>query len=239
MAFPRRLLAEHEDLVLDLRPHWVALVWPVAQGVALAIVTVLAVVYTADLGRPWHWVPWAAFVAGVVLILATFVRGLVAWLTSHFVVTSDRVIHREGWFAKRSMEMPLERINDVKFNQSVFERMVGAGDLVIESGGEFGQNRFTDIRKPEDVQKTIYEMSERNNLRMANPQAPPAQAPQERPTESFEDAYRTTETVDADAVRPPSSVEQLERLADLRDRGVINEAEFQEEKARILREQPG
>lgn len=26
MAFPKRLLADHERLVLDLRPHWVALV---------------------------------------------------------------------------------------------------------------------------------------------------------------------------------------------------------------------
>lgn len=222
MPFPRRLLAEHEDLVLDLRPHWIALVWPVAAGIVIAVGTVLAANKTP---ASWpDWVVTAELIVGAALLVAYTARPIVGWLTSHFVVTSDRVIHREGWLARRSMEMPLERINDVKFKQSVFERIIGAGDLVIESGGEYGQNRFTDIRHPEEVQKTIFEMGERNQA----PRAPM------RPTEPVHDAYRTTEDLTADALRAPNSVEQLERLADLRDRGIINEAEFQEEKARIL-----
>ncbi len=86
----------------------------------------------------------------------------VAWATSHFVVTTDRVIHRAGFIAKHSMEIPVEKISDVKFRQTVFERMIGAGDLILESAGEFGQETFGDIRKPEEVQKTIYEMAEAN-----------------------------------------------------------------------------
>ena len=78
--------------------------------------------------------------------------------------------------------MPLERINDVKFKQSVFERIVGAGDLTIESGGEYGQNRFTDIRKPEEVQKTIFEQSEKNQARPAAATAAPARPTRSRPT---------------------------------------------------------
>ncbi len=226
MAFPRRLLADHEQLVLDMRPHWIALVWPAAQAIVIIIGFGVVWRYTPD---TWpEWVYLAELGLALFLLLAYPVRHLIAWLTSHFVVTSDRVIHREGWFAKKSMEMPLERINDVRFKQSVFERIVGAGDLVIESGGEFGQNRFTDIRKPEDVQKTIYEMSEKNQARPGAPATPT------RPTDRFEADYRTTETVE----RPPSVTEQLERLADLRERGVINEAEFQEAKERVLDDAP-
>ncbi len=231
MPFPRRLLSEREDLVLDLRPHWIALVWPIAAGIVIAVGTVLAANRTP---RSWpDWVVIAELIVGVALLIAYSVRPIVGWLTSHFVVTSDRVIHREGWLARRSMEMPLERINDVKFKQSVFERLIGAGDLVIESGGEYGQNRFTDIRRPEHVQKTIFEVSEANQARMTSPPPPM------RPTEPALDAYRTTEDVSTGDVRAPKSVEQLERLADLRDRGIINEAEFQEEKARILGDERG
>ena len=50
------------------------------------------------------------------------------------------------------VEIPLERVNTMHFNQSVFERITGSGDLVIESGGEDGQQRFTDIRRPDQVQ---------------------------------------------------------------------------------------
>jgi uncharacterized membrane protein YdbT with pleckstrin-like domain len=220
------LLADHEQLVLDLRPHWIALVWPAAQAIVIIIGFGVVWRYTPDTWPEWVYLAELGLV--LLLLLAYPVRRLVAWLTSHFVVTSDRVIQREGWFAKKSMEMPLERINDVRFKQSVFERIVGAGDLVIESGGEFGQNRFTDIRKPEDVQKTIYEMSEKNQAR------PVAAAAPTRPTDRFEADYRTTETVE----RPPSVTEQLERLADLRERGVINEAEFQEAKERVLGDAP-
>jgi hypothetical protein len=91
----------------------------------------------------------------------------------------------------------------------VFERMVGAGDLVIESAGEFGQNRFTDIRKPEEIQKLIYEMSEENQNRMARGGAQ-----------------------SADASDDP--LDQIEQLARLRAEGHISEEEFETQKRRLL-----
>jgi uncharacterized membrane protein YdbT with pleckstrin-like domain len=205
MGFPTRLLAAHERMVLDIRPHWVALVAPV-----LATVVLLAgeiAVFTAF--DPSRWVGLAVAALGLILFLTFPVRWFLGWATSHFVVTTDRVIHRSGWLAKSSMEIPLERINDVKFRQSVFERMVGAGDLVIESAGEFGQNRFTDIRKPEEIQKLIYEMSEENQNRMARGGAPPA-----------------------DASDDP--LDQIEQLARLRAEGHITEEEFETQKRRLL-----
>jgi uncharacterized membrane protein YdbT with pleckstrin-like domain len=136
------------------------------------------------------------------------VRDTVRFLTSHFVVTSDRVIHRQGWIAKSSMEIPLEAVNDVRFQQGVFERVIGAGDLIIESAGERGRQVFEDIREPEHVQKTIYEQGERNQLRMYHGRSAGASA--------------------------PSATTELERLADLRARGVLTEEEFQAQKRRIL-----
>jgi uncharacterized membrane protein YdbT with pleckstrin-like domain len=205
MGFPKRLLADHERLVLDLRPHWIALAGPVFLTVAIVVGVILAFVYFPD---DWpSWTRWAALVAGALLFLAFAVRGFLSWVTSHFVVTSDRLIHRSGWLAKQSMEMPLERVNDVSFHQTVFERIVGAGDLVIESGGEYGQNFFRDIRKPEEVQKTIYEMSEENQNRMMSQGA-------ERGEES--------------------TLDQIDRLAAMREKGTISEEEYETQKRRLL-----
>jgi uncharacterized membrane protein YdbT with pleckstrin-like domain len=167
MPFPRRLLSEGEELIMDLRPHWIALAMPVAETVLIVVAVILGLVYAPD---SWPTAVSGALVAlGVVLFLIHPLRLIVAWATSHFVVTSDRVIHRSGWFAKQSMEIPLEKISDVKFHQSVFERMIGAGDLTLESAGEFGQEVFGDVRKPEHVQKAIYEMAEANQRRMVTP----------------------------------------------------------------------
>jgi uncharacterized membrane protein YdbT with pleckstrin-like domain len=203
MTFPRRLLTEGEELVLDLRPHWIALVWPLTE-IALDVAGVaLILVYMPD--RWPTWVRWLVVGVGAALIVVSALPKMVAWATSHFVVTTDRVVHRSGWFAKRSMEIPLENISDVRFSQGVFERLIGAGDLVLESAGEFGQETFTNIRRPEVVPKTIYEMNEANLRRM--------QAP---------------------APRPASVADELAKLDRLRDEGVISDEEFESQKARLL-----
>jgi uncharacterized membrane protein YdbT with pleckstrin-like domain len=210
VGFPKRLLADHERMVLDLRPHWIALVGPVL----IAVLILAAEVLLFALFDPPAFVRWVAIIAGIVLFIAFPIRSFLSWVTAHFVVTSDRVIHRAGWLAKRSMETPLERINDVTFSQTVLERVVGAGSLRIQSGGEYGQNYFRDIRDPEHVQKVIYETSEENQARM----------------ERAAEGGGPTETMAAGG----SPLDEIERLASLKDRGVISDEEFEVQKRRLL-----
>jgi hypothetical protein len=112
------------------------------------------------------------------------------------------------------MEIPLEAINDIRFQQSLFERMVGAGDLVIQSASEFGRNVFANVRNPEHVQRTIYEQGERNKERM----------------------YQSRPSGPSPSPASPSVTTELERLAELRNKGVLTESEFQNQKKRILGE---
>lgn len=202
MAFPRRLLVEGEELVIDLRPHWIALVMP-AIATVITFVAMLLLYRAFDVGI----LDIVVGIAGTLFLLAYPVRRLVDWLTSHFVVTSDRIVHRRGFIAKYSMEVPLEAINDVRFEQGIVDRVIGAGTLVVQSASEAGRQVFDHIRSPEDVQKTIYHQGERNQQRML------------------------TGTGRRGA---PSTASELERLADLRARGVLTDEEFQAQKRRIL-----
>jgi uncharacterized membrane protein YdbT with pleckstrin-like domain len=209
MPFPRRLLIEGEELVLDLRPHWIALVWPSVVTLLCIVGFGLAFAYAPDDGTGRSVVIWGAFVIALVVFVWFALRRFIAWATSNFAVTTDRVIHREGFIAKRSMEIPLEAINDVRFQQGILERIVGAGDLVIQSASEYGRNVFANIRNPEYVQKTVYHQGELNKQRMY--QGGRASAPQ-----------------------APSVTSELQRLAELRDKGILTEAEFQNQKKKIL-----
>ncbi|HLB39468.1 MAG TPA: PH domain-containing protein [Actinomycetota bacterium] len=213
MTFPKRLLIPNEELILDLRPHPVALALPVLVVVA-ELAAAIWLTLTFDFSS-WIW--WAAV---VVIFVVYPLRRLIWWLTSNFAVTTDRVIHREGFIAKRSMEIPLEAINDVRFDQGIWDRMVGAGTLRISSASEFGTNTFTHIRHPEEVQKTIYHQGELNKKRMylgeSAAVAPAAPAAPASPPGA------------------PSATSELERLAKLRDDGVLTEQEFQTQKAKIL-----
>jgi|RhiMetdeSRZDD1v2_1073273.scaffolds.fasta_scaffold01171_18 uncharacterized membrane protein YdbT with pleckstrin-like domain len=230
MPFPRKLLVPNEELVLELRPHWIALVMPAIVTILVVVGYGLAISYAPDDGSGRSVVVWGATAAALFLLIFFPVRKFIAWATSWFVVTSDRVIHREGWIAKRSMEIPLEAINDVRFHQGVFERMIGAGDLIISSASEFGREVFGDIRNPEEVQRTIYHQGELNQQRMY-------QGRDERPQRQGQQASAaSTPPGSAPATPPaaPSTTGELERLAELRDRGVLTEAEFQIQKKKIL-----
>jgi uncharacterized membrane protein YdbT with pleckstrin-like domain len=211
VTFPRRLLIEGEELVLDLRPHWIALVRAIFVAVLVAAAWILLLPRLSD-GGSGDVLRWIILGVGVILLIWYALRDVVEWLTSNFVVTTDRVIHREGFIAKRSMEVPLEAINDVRFQQGVFERIIGAGTLVIHSASEAGRQEFADVRDPEMVQKTIYHQGELNQQRMRGSAPVVPQA--------------------------PSMTTELQRLADLRERGVLTEDEFQEQKARILGRRP-
>jgi uncharacterized membrane protein YdbT with pleckstrin-like domain len=201
VAFPPKLLNEGEEIVLDLHPHW----WFFAGPVLAVVVTLVGAAAISVLNLPdWLWYGVTALLAVNLLWL---LARLAKWVTTNFVVTTDRLIYRSGVLAKQGKEIPLERLNDISFNQGIFERMLGAGDLLIESGGERGQQAFTDIKRPAFVQNEIYRQIEENQRRSLGGVAPKAEL---------------------------SVPEQLEKLDDLRRRGVLTQAEFDAKKAQLL-----
>ena len=227
--FPRKLLIPGEEIVLELRPHPVALALP---ALSLVAATAFAAWVASKTDGVVVWVVWAAWLA---VVLGFVVPRAIAWWTSIFVVSSDRVISREGFIAKRSMEIPLEQVNDVRFEQGIFDRIVGAGTLLIQSASTTGTNAFDDIRDPEEVQRTIFHQGELNQQRSsgrAPASAPAADAPMRPDGSSAGSAAGGSPTPSSPA--SPSVTTELERLADLRAKGVLTEDEFQAQKARIL-----
>jgi uncharacterized membrane protein YdbT with pleckstrin-like domain len=203
VAFPRKLLNDGEELVLDLKPHWWSFAGPATMLVgAVVVLLVVGATLSGDLEQ------YLILVAAGVTVgaLVWFVKRYLQWSTTSFVVTSDRLIYRHGVIAKRGIEIPLERVNTVFFDQSIWERMIGAGDLVIESGGTGGQQTFSDIRHPEQVQKEIHRQMEANNDRMYHGRGG----------------------------HQLSIPEQIDRLDDLRRRGVLTDAEFDAQKTKLL-----
>lgn len=202
MPFPRRLLNDFETVRLDLHPHW----WYITPPFSAFAVTVALMIYALTLGDS-SGAKAVKIIAVILLVIAGMwaLSRYVRWYTTYFVVTSDRVIFRQGVLRKVGVQIPLERVNNVNFSQTIFERMLGAGDLLIESGGEDGAQRFTDIKHPDEVTNEIHAAMEDNDRTSRGYSAPQA-----------------------------DYVDQLERLEAMRDRGSISEDEFQEQKRRLL-----
>ena len=216
MPYPQDVLHANEELVLDLHPHW----WYLASSlVGLAAAVVVGI---AALALEW---PDAVRLLMAVLVVGTliwFVERYIRWISTHFVLTSDRVIYRSGVIAKEGIEIPLERINTIFFRQRIFERMLGLGDLEIESASKEGSQRFDDIRRPDEVQNEIYQQMEANEIKKAD-----------RISGGINTAHA------AAAAAPPSPPqqtvpEQIEHLARLRDQGALTDEEFQAKKSELL-----
>ena len=203
MPFSRRLLNENEELVLDLHPHWVYFVKSALLFVAAVVVGVLILA--------WDGAPDVLGIgSGALILLAVIWMGwtYTKWVTTNFVITTDRLIYRHGVLSKHGIEIPLERVNTVFFSQSIFERMVGSGDLVIESAGEMGRQNFSNVRKPSAVQNEIHKQMEANENRKFDRLNPPQAA--------------------------ASIPAQIAQLDDLRQRGTISQAEFDQKKQELL-----
>lgn len=151
---PKDTLNQNEDLILDIHPHW----WYFASSVGILIPIVIAEVFIASKidGGFWNFLPKVS--AGVLALAVLWVGWkFLLWRSTHFAVTSYRVIYLSGFFSKQGIEIPIERVNNVNFKQSIIERILGAGDLLIESGGQDGQQRFSDIQRPQIVKKMLLE----------------------------------------------------------------------------------
>jgi uncharacterized membrane protein YdbT with pleckstrin-like domain len=170
MGYPRKLLNPDEDIVFDLHPHWKNLFVPTLLAPVTVFVTAFAAgkIPKGDLqGKLRFAVALLGIVVFVWLVVAPYVR----WYTTHFVLTTRRVIMREGLVARKGRDIPIFRINDVTFEHSMVERLFGCGSLVVESAGERGQVTLTDIPHVEDVQRQIYTLMDADDARRR--QAPP------------------------------------------------------------------
>ena len=162
MPYPKKLLNDYETVALDLHPHW----WSFSEPAAALVGSVIFGIVVrwkldGDTEKYLSWLAIALILGCAVWLVVRYLK----WSTTNFVITSDRIIFRSGIIAKSGIEIPLERVNNVLFSQSIFERILGAGDLLIESGGEDGQQRFTDVRHPERVQNLIHSQMESNENR--------------------------------------------------------------------------
>lgn len=205
MRYPTRLLTDGEEILRQFRPHWKVLLPALGWAMLLAALAGLA---TAVLTFDWVW--WSAGLA-IVIWVGLSVRSLVDWYATNYVLTNERIVVRRGLIARSGTEIPLENITNVLFSQRVIERILGYGDVTIESAGSQGQSRLDDIPDPEAFQSEVYRARELRSLH-----------------------FRPTGQGEARDV-----VQQLEALADLRERGHLTDDEFAAKKRRLLGELPG
>ena len=259
MPISSRLLDDGEEVVVDLRPHWVFLLGPaVLTAVALAVAIAVVVRF------PKAPVAVAGVLAVMVAIPVIWLAGrIVRWLGISLVVTTNRLIYRRGVFGRDLVQLRLQRIAEVHCTQTFAERLIGSGRLVVELVGDEPM-AIEDVRRAADAAAGHRPGAGRGEPppRSGEPAGrasvarhrPPACRPsrsacrgrlpwttRRRTGRRCRRRRRSQPTAPAVEVAHPaapggaSSVpDQLIQLDDLRRRGIISEGEFEAKKAELL-----
>jgi uncharacterized membrane protein YdbT with pleckstrin-like domain len=164
MGFPENVLAKGEKVERDLHPHWLTVVVPTIFGLLLAAACIAIAFVTPD-DTTGNRIQWVAVIVLVLVAVPAVVVPYLRWRTTHYVITSHRVMVRRGILTKNGKDITLSKITDVSFEQTVLDRLIRSGSLHIESAGDSPDENLANIPRSNDVQQLINRLIDEDDLR--------------------------------------------------------------------------
>jgi uncharacterized membrane protein YdbT with pleckstrin-like domain len=204
-SYTRRLLSDREQILLVTRQHWLVLAQAILPETILIIGIILMVVLSIVLLPSPLAMLWGLLL--LLLPIISMLRDILIYINHRYIVTNRRVIQIFGVINKNVTDSSLEKVNDVKMDQSFFGRIFDFGDVEILTASEMGTNLFAMIEKPIRFKTAMM------NAKVA--------------LGNGEDLH----SQDKSTVDIPSMINKLDEL---RQKGVITEEEFQKKKADLL-----
>jgi uncharacterized membrane protein YdbT with pleckstrin-like domain len=199
-------LKNDENVVLVIRPHWLILVWPV-------LLTVIGVILGIVIGSYGYIIP--------LVLIGYLGYKIIERNNNLWAVTNLRVIDEFGVFSLNSKESPLEKINNVTYNQTVWGRMFGYGNVQIQTAAETGATTYSTIERPKLLKDTITQMQE-----------------EYKKSQILSKAQELAKAISRDSPKHSTAdvATELEKLFELKQRGILSEEEFNARKKKILEE---
>jgi membrane protein YdbS with pleckstrin-like domain len=211
VTYADKQLSPGEKIIYRARYHWVFF------GKAILLLLLAIVLSAGDLWlthrgaspaivRALAWVAGGVVVVGLLVLLGRSIRSA----SDEFVVTDRRIIHKLGFFSHETRQCPLARVQDITVDQSFWGRLLGYGDLGIETASEGGQIPFPTISNPEALRTAIWTHVGTGGV--SGGAAAPASVP------------------------AGSASDRLARLNELRTQGLVTPEEFEQKRREIVRD---
>lgn len=259
-SYLERQLADHEHIRRKAHRH---VLWVLRKAALMAFLTValwvaaIIVAYreiTSFSGILAVLLFLASFVPGVVFVIR-FLR----WRNEIYVITNYRIIQVEGIISKRSLDSSLGRINDVEMKQPMLGRLFDFGDIFILTGSAHSVNDLLWINQPFEFKQALIDAKAEFDGRYTppSPQQPvvpalqpaPVQAAPAHPAPTYQQPapppmplysspppqpQAQVQAEMEDTSRFDATQRMLISLNELRNAGLLTEAEYQEKVRRIM-----
>jgi membrane protein YdbS with pleckstrin-like domain len=197
------LLSDNEQIILISRQHWFILI----RSIFLELLTILAIIIVITLALIFAPGATPLLALGYLLLiipLAFIAHDIMVWTNHQYIVTNRRVMQVAGVFNKSVTDSSLEKVNDVKMEQSVMGRVFEYGDIQILTASELGVNLFKRIGEPVIFKTVMLNAKEKLDFGVS------------------------------DVLRPANIPTLIDQLDQLRQQGILTDAEFQEKKEALL-----
>jgi uncharacterized membrane protein YdbT with pleckstrin-like domain len=198
------LLGENEEILFVTRQHGLVLLGEIISELVLAVVLGFLITLI------WlFWLPNPLIPLGYLLLLlpaVSLMRDLLIWRNRQYIVTNWRVIQIAGVFNKEVSDSSLEKVNDVRLEQSLWGRILNFGDIEILTASELGVSKFNKVGRPVSLKTAM--LNAKENL-----------------SRGKHDLGKRSEG---------ELVDLIAQLDSLRKHGLLSEEEFQQKKEALL-----
>jgi uncharacterized membrane protein YdbT with pleckstrin-like domain len=203
----RTSLKKDEIILLITRQHWIKLVLPIFVWLFVATLSV-----------------WLLKTTGLIVTLIAALYPIfeyLNWKNNLWCITNLRVVDESGFFTRYSKESPLDKINNVEYDQSIWGRMLGYGNVDIQTAAEMGETTYELIHHPKLLKDTITHAQEEYKKTAIKNQAT-----------QLAQAIAATNT----SSKPSQHMiaDELHKLFELLQKGAITQEEYLQQKNKLL-----
>ncbi|MBO9561981.1 MAG: PH domain-containing protein [Niastella sp.] len=212
----RTPLQKEEKILLVTHRSWLQLIVPV-------LLMLVGFVASYFIGFIEYW-GWIAAVAGIIYFLFAYW----SWKVDIWVVTNLRVIDETGLLNHYAKESPLEKINNVSYDQNIWGRIFNYGHVEIQTAAEVGATDYYNVHHPKRLKDTItLAQSEYKNFQLSS---------QARQMAAAMGWQSTATASNATSGHTPGQniASELEKLFQLKQQGIISEDEYNRAKSKLL-----
>src|SRR5215470_16659314 len=138
----RTPLQKGEKILLVTYYSWVTLIGP-------ALLMLVGFVISGYLGFATNagWIGWIPALVGVLWFLIKYW----SWKVNLWAVTNLRVIDESGLINHFAKESPLEKINNVSYDQDIWGRIFNYGHVEIQTAAEVGATDYFNVHRPKQL----------------------------------------------------------------------------------------
>ncbi|HEU5098131.1 MAG TPA: PH domain-containing protein [Roseiflexaceae bacterium] len=224
MAYIDELLSRDERVLYEGRQHNFVLIGNILTEMFLIAILIAAGVasqrYLTNVsvaGQPGGTVVLLVCALISLVVLISALLDYMRWNNEQYIVTDQRVIQLRGIFNKEVIDSSLDKINDVELRQSWLGRLFDYGTIEILTASDVGINKMNRIGRPLDFKRAMLQAKH-----------------------DYAHGYGYLDSQAVAAYTQPAAAgsgdlqQTLQKLADLRDQGLLSQAEFDAKKRELL-----